>query len=210
MLKHHGSEGRIGPAGHSPECQTSLSKLASNLHSKSTSKPSICSPSCTAGCHLACFRLAQLGSKGGAAELKHNDSEGRIGSAARSPECQTSLSEPTRNELQTFNPNLPPGLQFARLPALLAATSLAFVRHSSVQGRCRRAKTPWQWIKDGSGPRPVAQSAERHFLNRLETSFKLQSKSNSKPSICSPSCTAGCHLACSVRHSSGPRAVPQS
>ena len=70
-LKHHGSEGRIGPAARSPERQTSLSKLASNLQSKSNSKPSICSPSCTAGCHLACFRPAQLGSKGGAAELKH-------------------------------------------------------------------------------------------------------------------------------------------
>ena len=28
---------------------------------------------------------------------KHHGSEGRIGPAARSPECQTSLSEPTRN-----------------------------------------------------------------------------------------------------------------
>ena len=31
-------------------------------------------------------------------------------------------------------------------------------------------------VKDGSGPRPVAQSAKRHFLSRLETSFK--------PSMC--------------------------
>ena len=35
------------------------------LHYATTSfKPSICLPCCTAGCQLACFRLAQLGSKG--------------------------------------------------------------------------------------------------------------------------------------------------
>ena len=39
------------------------------------------------------FRLAQLGSKDGAAGLKHHGSEGRIGPAAGSPERQTLLSE---------------------------------------------------------------------------------------------------------------------
>ena len=68
-----------------------------NLQSKTSFKPSICLPSCTAGCQLACFRLAQLGSQGGAAEPKHNGSEGRIGPAAGSPEGQTLLSELPRN-----------------------------------------------------------------------------------------------------------------
>ena len=36
-------------------------------------------------------------SKDPVAGLKHHGSEGRIGPAARSPECQTLLSEPTRN-----------------------------------------------------------------------------------------------------------------
>ena len=44
--------------------------------------------------HLAGgFRLAQLGSKDGPAAIKHHGSEGRIGPAAGSPECQTLLSE---------------------------------------------------------------------------------------------------------------------
>ena len=47
------------------------------------------------------FRSAQLRSKleseDPVAGLKHHGSEGRIGPAARSPDCQTSLSEPTRN-----------------------------------------------------------------------------------------------------------------
>ena len=43
------------------------------------------------------FRSAQLRSKDPVAGLKHHGSEGRIGPAARSPDCQTLLSEPTRN-----------------------------------------------------------------------------------------------------------------
>jgi len=42
------------------------------------------------------FHLAQLGSKDGAAALKHNGSEGRIGPAAGSP-YQTLLSELPRS-----------------------------------------------------------------------------------------------------------------
>ena len=30
----------------------------------------------------------------------------------------------------------------------------------------------WSWPKDGLGPRPVAQTAKRYFLNQLETSSK--------------------------------------
>ena len=40
---------------------------------------------------------SKLESKDPVAGLKHHGSEGRIGPAARSPDCQTSLSEPTRN-----------------------------------------------------------------------------------------------------------------
>ena len=31
-------------------------------------------------------------------------------------------------------------------------------------------------VKDGLGPRPVSQTAKRHFLNRLETSSKSVQK----------------------------------
>ena len=48
----------------------------------------------------------------------------------------------------------------------------------------------WSWPKDGLGPRPVAQTAKRYFLNQLETS--------SKPWLYLRSCTANCQLACVV------------
>ena len=45
-------------------------------------------------------------------------------------------------------------------------------------------------VKDGAGPLPAAQTAKRHFLNCLETSFK--------PCFYLPSCSANCQLACVV------------
>ena len=68
---------------------------------------------------------------------------------------------------------------------------LAFILHSS------GPRTPSQGqntmaVKDGPGLRPVAQTAKRHFLNRLETS--------SKPWLC---------LSAFILHSSGPRTPSQ-
>ena len=71
-------------------------------------------------CLAAGFCAARLRSRDPLAGLKHHGSDGRIGPAARSPECQTLLSEPTRN----WGPN------------------------RDFQGPCRRAKTPWQWRTD--------------------------------------------------------------
>ena len=74
---------------------------------------------------------------------------------------------------------------------------LAFVLHSSDQ------RTVPQAAKDGSGPRPAAQSAKRCFLNCVETSLR--------PSICPRSCTASFQLAfvplplAFVLHGSGQR-----
>ena len=48
-------------------------------------------------CLAAGFCAARLRSRDPLAGLKHHGSEGRSGPAARSPECQTLLSEPTRN-----------------------------------------------------------------------------------------------------------------
>ena len=79
-LKHHGSEGRIGPAARSPECQTQSAKRYF-LNRQETEVQTVNSAN----------------SKDPVAGLKHHGSEGRIGPAARSPECQTLLSEPTRN-----------------------------------------------------------------------------------------------------------------
>ena len=80
-------------------------------------------PSCTAGCQLACCRLAQLGSQGGDAEPKHNGSEGRIGPAAGSPEGQTWLSDRPRNWLQTL---LLLALLLCQLPTCLRRLAAGF------------------------------------------------------------------------------------
>ena len=83
-LKHHGSEGRIGPTVGSPECQTLLFERL-----ESSCKLCLYLPFCTASFQIACCVLqvafVWLGSKGGAAGLKHYGSEGRIGPAAGSP-----------------------------------------------------------------------------------------------------------------------------
>ena len=78
--KHHGSEGRIGPAVGSPWFQT---KLASNLD---FARPS------SATCQLARVLLEDR-----VAAPKHRGSEGRIGPAGHGPHCLTLLSELPRN-----------------------------------------------------------------------------------------------------------------
>ena len=45
---------------------------------------------------------------------------------------------------------------------------LAFVLHGSGQGTPSQGSNTMA-VKDGAGPRPVAQSAKRYFLNRQET-----------------------------------------
>ena len=87
---------------------------------ETSSKPCLCLPFCTASFQLACCVLH----------------------AASSPDCQTSLSETDKK--------LSPNLQFACLPALLAAILLASScsRLSSctapVKAPFRKAKAPWQ------------------------------------------------------------------
>jgi hypothetical protein len=62
-------------------------------------------------------------------------------------------------------------------------------------------------VKHGSGPRPAAHIAKRHFLKWLETSFKF--------CFYLPFCTASVEIACVflqfvfVLHSSGPRTLSQ-
>ena len=73
------------------------------------------------------FSCRQLGSEDRAAGLKHHCSEGRIGPAAGTPACQTSLSELPRN--YSFNPCF-------------------FLPSARVRGPCRRPQTPWQWRTD--------------------------------------------------------------
>ena len=51
-LKHHGSEGRSGPAAGSPYCQTLLLNCL-----ESSFKPCFYLPSCSANCQLACVVL---------------------------------------------------------------------------------------------------------------------------------------------------------
>ena len=61
--------------------------------------------------------------------------------------------------------------------------------HGSGQGTPSQGSNTMA-VKDGAGPRPAAQTAKRHFLNCLETSFK--------PCFYVPSCSANCQLACIV------------
>ena len=180
----------------SSECQTSLlNRLATSFEPsiETSFKPSSCSPSCTAaGCHLACFRLAKLGSKGGAAELKHHGSEGRIGPAARS----SSAKRQFLNRLETsFKPSM-------CSPSCTAGCHLACFRPAQLGSKGGAAELKHHGSEGRIGPAARSSSAKRQFLNRLETSFK--------PSMCSPSCTAGCHLACFRPAQLRPRAVPQS
>ena len=93
------------------------------------------------------FRSAQLRSKleskDPVAGLKHHGSEGRIGPAARSPDCQTSLflnRLETSSQTLTLPPFLhcqlppcscPPGAGFRSAATLLVSSwTLAFVLHS--------------------------------------------------------------------------------
>ena len=136
-LKPHGSEGRIEPAARSPDCQTLLSEPTWNYSFKLW----LCLRFCTANWPCSCppgagFRSAQLRSKleskDRVAGLKHHGSEGRIGPAACSPDCQTLLSEPT---IETSSkPWL--YLRFCTANCQLACVvwQLAFVRRGSGQG----------------------------------------------------------------------------
>ena len=118
-------------------------------------------------------RLAHLGSKDAAAAPKHHGSEGRIGPAASSPECQTSLSE----RLETSY-NYKPGLylSFCTASFQIACCVLqeAFVWHTSATSvpRTLPQHQNTMAVKDGSGPQPAAQGAKHCFLNCLEASFK--------------------------------------
>jgi len=109
--------------------------------------------------HLAGgVRLAHLGSKDASAPPKHHRSEGRIGPAAGSPECQTSLSE----RLET---SCKPGLAFTCRSALPASVlQAAFVRDTSGPRTLPQHQNTMA-VKDGSGPRLAAQNAKRRFLN---------------------------------------------
>ena len=79
-------------------------------------------------------------SKDPVAGLKHHGSEGRIGPAARSPECQTLQQLPTAN------------CQLA-----CVVLQLAFVLHGSGQGTSSQGSNTMA-VKDGAGPRPAAQT----------------------------------------------------
>jgi hypothetical protein len=107
------------------------------------------------------FRLAQLESKDGAAAPKHHGTEGRIRPAARSPACHTSLSECLENSCK-------PGLDLpfctASFQIARCVLQVAFVWHTSDPRTVPQHQNTMA-LKDGSGPRPAAQRAKRHFLN---------------------------------------------
>ena len=178
--KHNGSEGRIGPAAGSPECQASLSERL-----ETSCKPCLYLPFGTAipNCLLRLLsgrletssftcrsalpgskllvlrlaggvRLAHLRSKDAAAAPKHHGSEGRIGPAAGSPECQTSLSE----RLETScKPCLYQPFGSASFQIACCVLQVAFVWHTSGSRTLPHYQNTMA-VKDGSGPRPAAQT----------------------------------------------------
>ena len=89
--------------------------------------------------------VAHLMSKDAAAAPKHHGSEGRIGPAAGSPDCQTSLSERRESSCK-------PCLYLPFGTATLGPRTLR--QHQNTMA-----------VRDGSGPRPAAQTAKRRFLN---------------------------------------------
>ena len=122
------SDGRIGPAAGSPECQTLLSERL-----QTSCKPGLYLPSCTASFQIACCVCRWLSPgtaqvQGRCCSTKHHGSEGRIGPAAGSPECQTLLSE----RLET---SCKPGLYLpfgtASFQIACCILQVAFVWHSS-------------------------------------------------------------------------------
>ena len=80
--KQQGPEGRTGPAGHGPQCLTSLSEPTRKL---------------------AVFQPPTRPTNGALATAKQQGPEGRTGPAGHGPQCLTSLSEPTR-KLAVFQP----------------------------------------------------------------------------------------------------------
>ena len=160
-------------------------------------------------CLAAGFCAARLRSRDPLAGLKHHGSEGRSGPAARSPECQTLLSEPTRNwgpnrdffvlprdftrqlrsKLESKDPVA--GLKHHGSEGRACVVlQLAFVLHGSGQGTPSQGSNTMA-VTDGLGPRPVSQSAKRYFLNRQETEVQtvtlgprqLRSKLESKDPV---------------------------
>ena len=131
--------GRPPAAQSAKRCFLNAYKLAANL-------AFTCRPALPASKLLAAsaggFRLAQLRSKDAAAALKHHGSEGRIGPAAGSPECQTLLSE----RLET---SCKPGLY---LPFGTASFQIA----------CCILQVAFVWHTSGPRvPRAAAQGAKR-------------------------------------------------
>ena len=148
--KHHGSEGRIGPAAGSPECQTLLSERL-----ETSCKPCLYLPFCTASFLMACCVLQVA-----FVWQHHNTMAVKDGSGLR-PAAQ--IAKTSHSERLAAN------LAFTCRSALPASKLLAAScrwRSSGtpqVQGLPRYQNT--MAVKDGSGPRPAAQTPKRCFLN---------------------------------------------
>ena len=89
-----------------------------------------------------------------------NAKKGRIGPAAGSPECQT-LSERRETSCKPcfYLPFCTASFQMA-----CCVLQVAFVWHTSGPRTLPQHQNTMA-VKDGSGPRPAAQSAKRRFLN---------------------------------------------
>ena len=158
--KQEGPEGRTGPAGHRPQCLTSLSAPTRKLTL------------------LAVFQPPRL-KQGALATPKQQGPEGRTGPAGHGPHCLTLLSEPTR-KLAVWPVFQPPKLTHGAIatpkqqgpegriatpkqqgpegrtwPAGHGRHDLSSSRQGSHTGRARHTETAGPRGTDGAcGPRP--------------------------------------------------------
>ena len=135
------------------------------------------------------FSCRPLGSEDRAAGFKHHGSEGRIGPAAGTPACQTSLSE---------------------LPRYIASTLAFSCRQlESEDPRTVPQASNTMAVKDGSGPRPAPQPAKRRFLNCLETIASTLAFSCRQLESEDPRTVPQASNTMAVKDGSGPRPAPQ-
>ena len=159
-------------AGPLPAAQTAKRRFLNCL--ETSFKPCFYLPSCSANCQLACvvLQLAFVlhGSGQGTPSQGSNTMAVKDG-AGPWPAAQTAKRR-FLNCLETsFKPcfYLPSCSANCQLAGVVL--QLAFVLHGSGQGTPSQGSNTMA-VKDGAGPRPAAQTAKRHFLNCLETSFK--------------------------------------
>ena len=151
-LKHHGSEGRSGPAAGSPDCQTLLSELPRNFQTLLLPALLHCQlPTCLRRL-AAGFRAARLRSRDpsqGSNTMAVKDGAGPRPAAQTAKRCFLNCLE-TSFKPCFYLPSCTANCQLAcvvlQLAFVLPASSCSWLSccTAPVKGPPRRAQTPWQ------------------------------------------------------------------